>query len=158
LHPSARTWREGFVLPVVREAPMKRFFLLGVLGASAFAASYLVIHFTKTSPQQTPANDPAGMVWIPGGEFTRGSDNPKMRDAQPLHRIKVDGFWMDRTAVTNEQFAQFVDATGYVTVAERTPEAKDFPGAPPENLAAGSIVFTPPNGPVPLDNHFRWWS
>src|SRR5262249_21197494 len=152
---------------------MKRSLILGALGVSAFLATYLVVHFTKGYPgsqkgypgsqtqfgrQQKLANNPPGMVWIPGGEFTRGSDNPKMRDAKPLHRVAVDDFWMDRTTVTNEQFAQFVEATGYVTVAERTPEAKDFPGAPPENLVAGSVVFTPPDGPVPLDNHFRWWS
>jgi formylglycine-generating enzyme required for sulfatase activity len=65
---------------------------------------------------------------------------------------------MDETEVTNEEFAAFVKATGHVTVAERTPRAEDFPGAPPENLVAGSVVFTPPGGPVPLDNHFRWWS
>jgi formylglycine-generating enzyme required for sulfatase activity len=88
----------------------------------------------------------------------RGSGNPKMRDAMPRHKAAVDGFWMDRTAVTNEQFEQFVKATGYVTVAERTPNPKDFPGAPPENLVAGSVVFTPPREAVPLDNHFRWWS
>ena len=97
-------------------------------------------------------------MWIPGGEFLRGSDNPRMRDAQPQHRVVVNGFWMDKTAVTNEKFEKFVKATDYVTVAERTPLAKDFPGAPPENLVAGSVVFSPPKGPVPLDNHLRWWS
>jgi formylglycine-generating enzyme required for sulfatase activity len=81
-----------------------------------------------------------------------------MPDARPMHRTLVDGFWMDRTAVTNEQFARFVKATGYVTIAERAPQAKDFPGAPPENLVAGSVVFTPTKGPVPLNNHLRWWS
>ena len=75
-----------------------------------------------------------------------------------MHRVYVDGFWMDRTEVTNEQFARFVSATRYVTVAERTPTAKQFPTAPPENLVAGSVVFDPPPGPVPLDDHFRWWS
>ena len=75
-----------------------------------------------------------------------------------MHRVYVDGFWMDETEVTNEQFAAFVKATGHLTVAERTPRAEDFPGAPPENLVAGSVVFTPPAGPVPLDNHYQWWS
>ncbi len=105
-----------------------------------------------------PATEPPAMVRIPGGEFTRGSDNPKMPDAQPRHRVAVDAFWMDATAVTNAEFARFVEATGYVTVAERTPKAEDYPGAPPENLIAGSMVFTPPSGPVPLDNHLRWWN
>jgi formylglycine-generating enzyme required for sulfatase activity len=79
-------------------------------------------------------------------------------DSRPVHRVYVDGFWMDRTEVTNAQFATFVQATGYVTVAERTPRAEDFPGAPLENLVAGSVVFSPPSQPVPLDDHFRWWS
>jgi formylglycine-generating enzyme required for sulfatase activity len=65
---------------------------------------------------------------------------------------------MDQTEVTNAQFAEFVKATGYVTIAEKTPRAEDFPGAPPENLIAGSVVFTPPSSKVPLDSHFRWWS
>jgi formylglycine-generating enzyme required for sulfatase activity len=107
------------------------------------------------------------MVWIPGGEFSMGVENPSddpalgpdpMDDARPIHRVSVDGFWMDRTAVTNEQFERFVRATGYVTVAERTPTAAEFPGAPPENLFAGSTVFTAPSHPVPLDSQFRWWS
>ncbi|HNP61507.1 MAG TPA: SUMF1/EgtB/PvdO family nonheme iron enzyme, partial [Nitrospirales bacterium] len=80
------------------------------------------------------------------------------RDSRPIHPVYVDGFWMDKTEVTNAQFTLFVDATGYVTVAERTPRAEDFPGAPTENLVAGSVVFSPPDHAVPLDTHFRWWS
>jgi formylglycine-generating enzyme required for sulfatase activity len=79
-------------------------------------------------------------------------------DSRPIHRTYVDGFWMDTTVVTNKQFDRFVKATGYVTVAERTPRAEDFPGAPPENLVAGSVVFAPPDHAVPLDDHLRWWS
>jgi formylglycine-generating enzyme required for sulfatase activity len=79
-------------------------------------------------------------------------------DSRPIHRVYIDGFWMDRTEVTNAQFAAFVRASGYVTIAERTPRAEDFPGASPENLVAGSVVFTPPNHPVPLNDHFQWWS
>lgn len=79
-------------------------------------------------------------------------------DARPIHRVYVDGFYMDKTDVTNAEFGQFVKATGYVTVAERTPKASDFPGAPPENLVAGGVVFSPPDHPVPLNNHFQWWS
>lgn len=79
-------------------------------------------------------------------------------DARPIHRVYVDGFWMDKTDVTNEEFSMFVKATGYVTVAERRPRAEDFPGAPLENLVAGSVVFSPPDHAVPLDNHFQWWS
>jgi formylglycine-generating enzyme required for sulfatase activity len=65
---------------------------------------------------------------------------------------------MDITTVTNADFAAFGKATGYVTVAERTPRAEDFPGAPKENLVAGSVVFSPPDHPVPLNDHFQWWS
>jgi formylglycine-generating enzyme len=80
------------------------------------------------------------------------------RDALPIHRVYVDGFWMDQTEVTNEQFERFVKATGYVTIAERTPTREEFPTAPAENLVAGSPVFTPTAHPVPLNNHFQWWS
>ena len=104
---------------------------------------------TRSASAGTPTLDPPGMVRIPGRTFWRGSDNPKMHDAQPIHQVTVDGFWMDEAAVTNEQFGRFVEATGYVTVAERTPQARDFPGAPPENLVAGSVVFSPPRGAVP---------
>ena len=108
------------------------------------------------------------MVWIPGGEFSMGAqDPPDMHDAvgmqatedsRPIHRVYVDGFWMDATEVTNAQFASFVKATGYVTVAERKPRAEDFPGAPPENLVAGSVMFSPPGHAVPLTNELAWWS
>jgi len=110
---------------------------------------------------------PAGMVWIPGGEFSMGAaESPDMNmvgmeattDSRPIHRVYVDGFWMDQTEVTNEQFATFVTATGYVTIAERTPRAEDFPGAPPENLVAGSTVFSPPDHAVALNDHLQWWS
>ena len=79
-------------------------------------------------------------------------------DSRPVHRTYVDGFYMDQTDVTNRQFAKFVTATGYVTVAERRPQAEDFPGAPPENLVAGAVVFSPPGHAVSLNNHFQWWS
>jgi formylglycine-generating enzyme required for sulfatase activity len=125
--------------------------------------------FLSTVPNRAPAPSqaPAGMVWIPGGEFSMGANDPPDKDevgmqatvdARPIHRVYVDGFFMDKTDVTNAQFAVFVRATGYVTIAEQKPRAADFPGAPLENLVAGSVVFSPPDRPVPLDNHFRWWS
>ena len=107
-----------------------------------------------------------GLVFIPGGKFSMGAAQREgmspvgmqaTHDSRPIHRVSVGAFWMDATEVTNEQFARFVEATGYVTVSERTPRAEDYPGAPPENLVAGSIVFTPPDRQVPLDNHFQWW-
>ncbi len=105
-----------------------------------------------------PGPAPARMVWIPGGEFAMGSEEPAAGvDARPVHRVAVDGFWMDATEVTNEQFAGFVEATGYLTVAERPPRAEDYPGPPPENLVAGSVVFSPPAHAVPLDDPLRWW-
>jgi formylglycine-generating enzyme required for sulfatase activity len=72
--------------------------------------------------------------------------------------VYVDGFWMDATDVTNAQFEKFVKATRYVTVAERKPLARDFPGVPPEKLVPGSIVFSPPQHPVSLDDYSLWWS
>lgn len=122
---------------------------------------------TVAHPFQPKETAPAGMVWIPGGEFSMGCEDPRrkpfggpdsMADARPVHRVSIDGFWIDTTEVTNRQYAEFVEATGYQTVAERTPLAADFPGAPPENLVAGSIVFSPPREKVPLDNHFLWWA
>jgi formylglycine-generating enzyme required for sulfatase activity len=109
---------------------------------------------------------PSGMVWISGGEFSMGSDiaaealcdRPGVTlDARPIHRVSVDGFWMDATEVTNAQFAAFVDATGYVTIAERQPDPAEFPGAPPELLKPGSALFTPPDQPVDLGNALEWW-
>jgi len=80
-----------------------------------------------------------------------------VNDAQPVHRVQVDGFWMDETDVTNAQFEKFVEATGYITVAERTPAKEEFPDASPEDLVAGAAVFTPFPGPVPLDDYLQWW-
>jgi sulfatase modifying factor 1 len=109
---------------------------------------------------------PDGMAWIPGGEFSMGCADPmlceaggheSMGDARPVHRVYVDAFWMDKTDVTNEEFAKFVASTGYVTIAERTPTAEEFPTALLENLVAGSTVFTPTPKPVPLDNDLQWW-
>jgi formylglycine-generating enzyme required for sulfatase activity len=133
--------------------------------ADAPSASVFLPTIAGTAPAPSPA--PEGMVWIPGGEFSMGANDPPAmddvgmkatHDARPIHRVRVDGFFMDTTVVTNAQFAVFVQATGYVTVAERKPRPEDFPGAPPENLVAGSVVFSPPPQPVSLDNHFQWWS
>ena len=79
-------------------------------------------------------------------------------DSRPVHRVYVDGFWMDKTDVTNAEFAKFVAATHYITEAERTPKAEDFPGAPPENLVAGAVVFSPPDQAVPLNDYLQWWN
>ena len=97
-----------------------------------------------------------GMVWIPGGTFRMGSDKHYPEEA-PSHRVTVSGFWMDRTPVTNRDFRKFVNATGYVTFAETRPDARDYPGALPHMLKAGSLVFTPPKHPVDLRNWSQWW-
>jgi formylglycine-generating enzyme required for sulfatase activity len=96
------------------------------------------------------------MNWIPGGEFLMGSDLHYPEEA-PAHRVAVDGFWIDRTAVTNADFRRFVGATAYVTVAEQVPRAEDYPGAKPEMLVAGSVVFRQPERRVSLGNHYNWW-
>jgi sulfatase modifying factor 1 len=100
---------------------------------------------------------PEGMVWIPAGTFAMGCDDPNMGDARPWHDVTLAGFWIDRTEVTNAEFARFVEATNYVTSAERALDPKNFPGVPIEKLAPASPVFTPPGVPVPLDNPGQWW-
>ncbi len=135
------------------------------------AASRASSLFTPTvSNTYAPTGSaPTDMIWIPGGEFSMGAQDPPdmehdhvgmqaTHDSRPIHRVYVDGFWMDKTDVTNAEFARFIAATHYVTEAERTPKPEDFPGAPPENLVAGSVVFAPPDHPVALDNYLQWWT
>ena len=126
--------------------------------------------FAPTVANSSKPSSPAleGMMWIPGGEFSMGSEGKcdgksccspaTVADALPIHRVYVDGFWMDATDVTNAEFEKFVKATGYITIAERAPTREEFPTAPPENLVAGSVVFIPTSRPVSLDNHYQWWS
>jgi formylglycine-generating enzyme len=116
--------------------------------------SAATVSISKTPP---PGPTPDGMVWVPGGTFWMGCDDCEMPDAAPAHLVAVDGFWMDRTPVTTADFAKFVKATGYATIAERKPDPKDFPGVPPEKLVAGCAVFSPPPGLVSLDNPYAWW-
>lgn len=101
--------------------------------------------------------DAEDMVLVPGGEFTMGSDDHYAEEA-PTHRVRVSAFGIERHQVTNARFAAFVEATGYVTVAERPLDPDDFPGAPAENLAPGSLVFTPTPGPVDLRHLSQWWT
>ena len=107
-----------------------------------------------------------GMVWIPGGTFRMGADNTQASpDEYPKHTVKVTGFWMDRTEVTNAQFAAFVRATGYVTTAERKPDWNELkkqlpPGTPKPDaslLVPASLVFAPPDHPVGLNDYTQWW-
>src|SRR5262245_9261428 len=104
-----------------------------------------------------PGPPPPEMIWIPGGTFLMGSDH-HYPEERPAHRVTVDGFWMDRYPVTNARFLSFVEATGHVTFAEILPDAADYPGALPQMLYAGSMVFKKTRGPVDLRNHANWWS
>jgi sulfatase modifying factor 1 len=133
----------------------------------AAGMSHTAFQPTVTDRSDPPAKKPEGMIWIPGGEFSMGANDPPdmdqvgmkaTTDGRPIHRVYVDAFFMDKTDVTNGEFAKFVKATGYVTVAERKPRAEDYPNAPPENLVAGSVVFAPPDHAVPLDDHLQWWT
>jgi len=96
------------------------------------------------------------MVWIPGGEFTMGSDHHYPEEA-PAHRVTVEGFWIDRAPVTNAEFRCFVEATGHVTVAETAPDPAHYPDARPELLVPASAVFRKPKGPVDLRQPYLWW-
>jgi formylglycine-generating enzyme required for sulfatase activity len=144
---------------------MAKYVWLGGLLLCAFTASYLVFTYLPAPL----AADPAGMVWVPGGEFTMGSDAPDaLAQEHPAHRVRVGGFWMDETDVTNAQFRAFVEATGYVTTAEKTPTAEEIlryarPGTPTpakEVLVPSSCVFTPPDHPVETKSreaYRQWW-
>lgn len=99
----------------------------------------------------------AGMVRIDGGTFLMGSDRHYVEEA-PAHRVTVSDFWIDVAPVTNRQFISFVEATGYVTLAEQVPDAGAYPGALPEMLQPGSLVFSPPQSIVGLENAYQWWS
>ena len=141
---------------------MKKRFTPIALWASTLTSCAVIAVAAADPGHDKAARTPEGMVWIPGGEFSMGAavgghgscEMPMpSNDAEPIHHVRVDGFWMDKTVVTNAQFAKFVEATGYVTIAERMPTKEEFPTAPPENLVAGSVVFSPPDHEVPLNNH-----
>jgi sulfatase modifying factor 1 len=115
---------------------------------------------TLVRPQNATAENSryGDMVWIPGDTFRMGSDKHYAEEA-PVHRVAVDGFWIGRTPVTNRQFREFVRATGHVTFAEIAPDPKDFPGALPSMLRAGSLVFQPPKHPIDdMGNWSPWWA
>jgi len=114
----------------------------------------LSIQKSNESPRWLPTKD---MDFIPGGTFVMGSNHHYPEEA-PAHAATVDGFWIDKFAVTNLKFEQFVDETRYVTVAERPPRADEYPGAKPEMLRPASIVFQKPPARVDLRNHYNWWT
>jgi len=133
---------------------------LGPLLAAATAGSAPAEDAGSTRPRT------AGMVWIPAGEFTMGTDEPSApANEQPAHQVWVDGFYMDATPITNDEFRKFVEQTGYVTVAERPIDWEELkkqvppgtPKPPDEMLQPGSIVFQQPSQPVPLDRMDAWF-
>ena len=116
------------------------------------------VTLTRPPNRALESSPHADMVWIPGGTFRMGSDKHYAEEA-PVHRVTVDAFWIDRTPVTNRQFREFVRATGHLTFAEIAPDAKDYPGALPQMLKAGSLVFSPPRHPVDdMRDWSQWWT
>jgi len=109
---------------------------------------------TKSIHRPKPPSE--NMSWIAGGTFTMGSNEHYAEEA-PAHRVSVDAFWMDRHAVTNADFRRFVEATGWITLAERPADAANYPGAQPELLVPSSVVFRKPPYPVDLGNPHHWW-
>ena len=105
----------------------------------------------------TAADLHAGMRHLPGGEFAMGSE-AFYAEERPVRRVRVEPFWIDETPVTNRQFAEFVAATGYRTLAEIAPDPADYPGLPPELARPGSLVFRKPSGAVDLDDFAQWWA
>ncbi|WP_027925355.1 formylglycine-generating enzyme family protein [Pseudomonas sp. URMO17WK12:I12] len=112
-------------------------------------------------------NGPPEMVWIPAGEFLMGSDNKKAKPSEgPAHKVRLDGFWIDRHDVTNADFARFIAETHYVTTAERKPEWDDLkvqlPAGTPEPddsvMVPGALVFVGTDRPIPLDDFSQWWA
>ncbi len=130
----------------IKKSDLCIFFLLSLVA--------LVPSACQASPKDKV---PDNMVWISGGTFTMGSAKG-YADEQPMHQVTLDGFYMDVTEVTNEQFTAFVKATKYITVAERPLDPKDFPGAPKELLVPGALVFSPPKEGLPIRGEQDWWS
>jgi formylglycine-generating enzyme len=158
-----RTWTTLVVLAATGAVACARDAAPIAVQAPVAAANFLPTEANLTAP---PSPAPEDMVWIPGGEFSMGAADPPgmddvgmqaTTDSRPIHRVYVDGFWMDKTVVTNRQFETFVKSTRYVTVAERSPRAEDYPGALPENLVAGSVVYRPPDHAVALTDPSQWW-
>jgi formylglycine-generating enzyme len=160
-------WSLALLLAAVAVSSAAWWLPVRLHSATTLSADRYAFLPTRANTIPPPKSVPEGMVWIPGGEFSMGSADPRslphgggeaMEDARPIHRVYVNGLWMDKTDVTNAQFARFVKATGYKTIAERKPQAKDFPGVAAKDLVPGSIVFTPPSHSVPLNNYSQWWS
>jgi formylglycine-generating enzyme required for sulfatase activity len=162
--------RDGRAPVVAREPKSSRALVLGVAAvtvAGLMATIGLRAFHDRAGSIAAAGPAPAGMRWVSGGEFTMGTDDPRsMPNERPGHRVRVGGFWIDEHPVTNAEFRRFVEATGYVTTAERKPEWEEIrkelpPGTPkPDDslLVPGSLVFTPPSHPVPLNDLKNWWT
>lgn len=122
-----------------------------------FSKSSVVASKGEERVEETTDTVLSRMVWIPGGTFAMGSEDDAFPDAKPVHTVTLNGFWMDEHEVTNAVFAEFVQATGYVTMAERPLNPADFPGVPADLLVPGSGVFVATAQPVSLDNPLQWW-
>lgn len=141
-----------------------RFGILGGLVVASFLVTYGI---TKAWTTSRSSGGPLGMRWVPPGEFTMGTESGLgWPDEGPAHRVRIDGFWIDEHEVTNAEFRRFIEATNYVTTAERPPDIQAImaqvpPGTPPppqENLVPGSLVFRPSAGKIPLDDPAGWWN
>lgn len=141
---------------------------LGLVALAVIAAvvSFAVTRYWPAEEEEETPKPPPGMVWISGGEFTMGTnDDIGWPDEKPAHRVRVDGFFLDETEVTNAEFRKFVKATNYVTTAEKPPDVEEIlkhspPGTPPppkEKLVPGSLVFQPTKKKVKLDDFSQWW-
>lgn len=171
--------REGRAPAAVHPAPAparpaRRDFLIAAAIAATGMGGGLGWWWHTRSASAAPAvvvgdgvRGPLGMAWVPGGEFLMGSDHQlAQRNERPAHKVRIDGFWMDRTHVTNAQFAAFVKATGYVTSAERKLDweaiavrfAPGTPKPPESELVPGAMVFIGTDQQVPLDDYARWWA
>jgi formylglycine-generating enzyme required for sulfatase activity len=149
--------------PVPPVAPRRRLGPLAYLGLALVVVGAV---YGVTALFHTPPTPPPEMVWIPEGEFEMGTAGATAnRNEQPAHRVRLDGFWMDEHEVTNAQFRAFVEATGYVTTAEKAPDWEELqkqlpPGTPKpsdDKLVPGSLVFTRPPTSVSTDDPSRWW-
>ena len=117
---------------------------------------FIMLNTRETSMEERKLINPENMVFIDGGGLMMGSDK-FYPEEKPVHKVTVDGFWMDKYPVTNEEYGVFVSATNYLTVAERPLNPSDFPGVPAEDLAPGSMVFEKRDESVDLKNYANWW-
>ena len=154
---------------------MRRRILFTVLLLTVIFGAYLIWSAFLSKPQQAipeirlgnGIDGPKGMAWIPGGEFLMGSDHQKSQaNEKPTHQVKITGFWMDSTHVTNDQFAQFIKETHYKTTAEQVPDWESIrvqlppgtPKPPASVFVPGAMVFMGTKAKVNLNDYSQWWA